>query len=106
MTVDDVYKLAAPRFRRKRIEQFLTFFKPDQHTTILDVGGCPRYWQNAPHIGRITILNLPGYVPPPEISGYELVYGDGTKLPFADRSFDIVHSNGVMVNLGAWERQA
>jgi hypothetical protein len=105
MTVDDVYKLVAPRFRRKRIEQFVAHLRPTGTTTILDVGGCPRYWENGETVGRITVLNLPSYVPPPEMNGYNLVFGDGMRLPFKDQAFDIVHSNGVLVNLGTWEKQ-
>ena len=105
MTVDEIYKLVAPRFRRKRIERFQRYLSPRESTTILDVGGCSRYWENGKPTGKITILNLPSYVPPAQFQGYGLVFGDGLELPFLDKSFDIAHSNGVLVNLGTWERQ-
>ena len=76
--------------------------------SILDVGGLPRSWLGVPIRSRITILNLG------PLSDYEAsflqanhvpVVGDGTRLPYADRSFDLVYSNSVIEHLGTWERQ-
>jgi hypothetical protein len=38
--------------------------------------------------------------------GLRFVYADGLRLPFADRSFDVVHSSAVLEHVGATTRQA
>src|SRR5262245_416257 len=75
---------------------------------ILDVGGLPRGWEGVPIKSRITILNIH---PLDDYEGYFLqsrhvaVVGDGIRLQFADKSFDLVFSNRVIEHLGTWERQ-
>ena len=75
---------------------------------ILDIGGLPRAWQGVPIQSEITILNIE------PINEYEATFlqpnhiaviGDGTRLPFADQSFDLVYSNSVIEHLGTWEKQ-
>ena len=75
---------------------------------ILDVGGLPRGWQGVPIQSELTILNIE------PINEYEATFlqpnhiavvGDGTRLPFADQSFDLVYSNSVIEHLGTWEKQ-
>lgn len=38
--------------------------------------------------------------------GVRFVFADGRKLPFADRSFDVVHSSAVLEHVGSRENQA
>jgi len=75
---------------------------------VLDVGGLPRAWQGVPIESEITILNIEAL---DDFEGSFLranhvsVVGDGTRLQFADKSFDMVYSNSVIEHLGTWERQ-
>ena len=98
----------SPYFRRRRFQQFLRIFSPTPSMRILDVGGLPRAWQGVPIQSEITILNIE---PLDDYEGsflqpnHNAFVGDGTRLPFADRSFDLVFSNSVIEHLGTWERQ-
>jgi hypothetical protein len=88
------------------LDRFSKAFSLDSHTTILDVGGCANYWKYRPIPARITLLNLPSYVPPADLRGCRLIRGDATDLPFDNDSFDIAHSNSLIEHLGTIERQA
>ena len=106
-----IFKVSAkisPYFRRRRFRHFLRTVAPTRSMRILDVGGIPRAWQGVPIESQITILNLE------PINEYEILFvqpnhttvvGDGTRLPFADQSFDLVYSNSVIEHLGTWEKQ-
>jgi hypothetical protein len=98
----------SPYFRKRRMEQFLRTFAPGKATRILDVGGLPRAWQGVDVKSEITILNIEpldafegSFLQPNHIA----MVGDGTRLPFAGKSFDVVYSNSVIEHLGTWERQ-
>lgn len=91
------------------MQRFLELFRLDEQTTILDVGGLPRFWTGVPIQAQITILNLcpldeydASFMTPNQ----KAVTGDGTCLAYADRQFDIVFSNSVIEHLGTAERQA
>jgi hypothetical protein len=81
------------------MQRFASEFAITPETRILDVGGLPEYWRTLPEQPRVTLLNMPraGAELP---AGERWVAGDGTYLPFADRSFDIVFSNSVIEHVG------
>jgi len=94
------------RFRRQRMARLLTAFPVCPEWRVLDVGGTIDLWLLCPVRPRLVLLNMPrgaDSAPPP---GVELVYGDGTNLPFADQSFDLVFSNSVIEHVGGAARQA
>jgi len=95
-------------FRQRRTAEFLHRFNPTRQTQILDVGGLPRFWRNVPIKSPVTIINL-GPLAPHEAdfltANQTFVQADATKLPFADKSFDVVFSNSVIEHVGSWEKQ-
>src|SRR3954452_25060600 len=94
-------------FRARRMRRFASEFCLTPSTRILDVGGNPRIWSTLPLGARpsITYLNMPRAAEPDDDSAH-LVFGDGCRLPFPDRSFDIAFSNSVIEHVGGPDAQA
>jgi hypothetical protein len=92
-------------FRSQRMALFEKTFAITNETRILDVGGSREIWQLASARPRVTLLNLPSALGPAG-RGYQQVAADGVRLPFKDRSFDIVFSNSVIEHVGTQEKQA
>jgi hypothetical protein len=101
------YALLSPRFRERRFQWFTDVISAPPQSTILDVGGYPWCWKDATRPYKITLLN------PHVLQGlsdqygdqFEFVIGDGCKLGYSDRSFDVVYSNSVIEHVGTYERQ-
>ncbi len=93
-------------FRARRMRGFQRRFRITATTRILDVGGTPFNWDLLHERPRVTILNLPRALEPADEQAITFVAGDGCRLPFRDRSFDLVFSNSVIEHLGAAEQQA
>jgi hypothetical protein len=108
MDIHSIYRPFFAHFRGKRIARFSASFPISSSTTILDVGGCLGYWRFGAIDADVTLLNQPAYnAPPPEhLGSFKFVHGDGTRLTYADQSFDIAHSNSVIEHVSTWERQA
>ena len=72
--------------------------------SVLDVGGGPGYFAEAfsdcfyvglePDVSEMSAAGL---------SGFGSVRGDGTALPFADNSFDVVYSSNVAEHIPKWQ---
>lgn len=91
-------------FRAKRMRQFVEIFNLNEQTRVLDVGGSLLNWSTVPVRPRLTIINLPGDSGGPH-EGAQWVLGDGRRLPFKDKSFDIVYSNSVIEHVGSFADQ-
>jgi hypothetical protein len=104
--LDTIYNKVSPYFRKKRMEQFLAEFQIEPATSLLDVGGYAFCWWGIPKAARITLLN-PHMFADPEYykQPYQFVVGDGRRLGYRDKSFDIVYSNSVIEHLSTFESQ-
>ncbi len=87
------------RFRAARMAKFQRLFRITEETRILDVGGTPANWTLLNVRPKVTILNLPRAIEEDRES-MTWIFADGCRLPFRDKSFDIVFSNSVIEHLG------
>lgn len=93
------------RFRGRRMALLAENVGLTRDMRVLDVGGTVEIWRLAPVMPRLVLLNQARarY----EIgAGETVVLGDGTALPFADQSFDLVFSNSVIEHVGSRAEQA
>ncbi len=106
MNIHTIYSLFTSYFRSKRMKLFFDTLNPDENTKILDVGGCQNFWSKLNCSSKITLLNIK--ISPKDAvfrSKYTYIEGDGTSLPFKDKSFDIVFSNSVIEHLSTYDNQ-
>lgn len=89
-------------FRTRRMARFARAFGVTERTTVLDVGGTPAIWSLLPRVPRVTLLNLK----PTAGSPIPVVVADARRLPFPDRSFDVVFANSLIDHLGTLPDQA
>ena len=102
-----LYNHVFVRFRRRRMRQFFSTFRPSRNARVVDIGGSVQTWnveaENHEPFSVTLINNL-------EYDDYtserfQTVEADATALPFPDNSFDIAFSNSVIEHLGTWEKQ-
>ena len=94
-------------FRRRRMSKFYALMAPASDAKVLDIGGRVNTWTTESSTSQqfpVTLINLEPAAEP-EDKRFQVVEGDATALPFADRSFDIAFSNSVIEHVGGWENQ-
>lgn len=96
------YRLFDFLFRNARNKLFINVMEVTSKTTVLDVGGTPEFWRKMPVTPQVTLLNVSNA---PRDCEFAYVRGSACKLPFADKSFDIVFSNSMIEHLGSWDNQ-
>ncbi len=109
-------KSLASRLRKKRLQLLLSLIEKlsvngdKRALRILDVGGTHVYWKIVPESFleemniEIVLLNLTKVALPVDSNRFSSVAGDACDLKaFADREFDLVHSNSVIEHVGSWE---
>jgi hypothetical protein len=85
------YDSVLPHFRRRRMRLLEESLRITSQTRVLDVGGTPLNWRLLEQRPRVTVLNLDAGD----------VVADGRRLPFRDRSFDLVFSNSTIEHVGS-----
>ena len=120
MNMHRIYAPFLRHFRRSRIDFLYRVLDIGPETRVVDVGGNTMFWEMAHRWGhavpRVTVLNLlgPDYGPP----GYRhssllphlrqkisWVIGSATRIPLANRSFDVAFSNSLLEHLTPWRSQ-
>ena len=99
MNIHRIYNLLMIHFRPKRMRKMAAFFSISKNTTVLDVGGSYKNWLFLEDTPKLTLLNI-GPKPKRLPARVNYVCGDARKLPFADKSFDVVYSNSVIEHVG------
>ncbi len=84
--------------RRKRMARFKELF-PQRFDLILDCGGTRQFWDLYGNVDARKIVVLSPFMPnnsATEGTALRFVVADGRRLPFRDRTFDLVFSNSVI----------
>jgi len=102
--IHSIYGIFLPHFRKQRMRLFEQVFQPTAATTILDVGGEDYNWTLISSRPKVTLINT-YYGRGARNSLFPKIIGDGRRLPFADKAFDIVYSNSVIEHVGSLEDQ-
>lgn len=108
MNIHRLYGLlfAATGFRRRRMQRFVEWMKPQPSTRILDVGGTLGNWRYLDLRLPITLLNLDlGHDREDYPENVRFRAGNALEIPFADGEFDIAYSNSVIEHVFTWENQ-
>ena len=121
LSVNRVSELIDPgtvgaEMRRKRAEKVEALidwiFRENGSCRILDIGGETGYWRffNWDFLRsrqvQVVISNFGSWSKPVDVDPgiFSFERGDGCDLPYADKSFDLVHSNSVVEHVGDWSR--
>lgn len=97
------------KWRKGRINEFLSRVAPPPNARIVDLGGTSSMWSLFEHDFQVTLVNLPGsfreQTSSPRVS---LVEADATDLRnvFDAKSFDVVYSNSVIEHVGDEKKQS
>lgn len=124
MQINEIYSLTKPGSlssritRHQRVKMFQTFLDtmaPTGNHTILDVGATSdqnydhsNYFEAwYPYPERVTAAGIDdASFLETAFPGVRYVKADGRNLPFADESFDFVHSNAVLEHVGSNAQQS
>jgi hypothetical protein len=80
------------RFRTKRMAEFERRFPSEAYEEIIDIGGTFGFWEGSAR--KVTLVNPA--VPASSQGTITSVSGDGTQVPFPDRSFSLAFSNSAI----------
>jgi SAM-dependent methyltransferase len=116
MLLDKAFRTVSDRSRRRKLELFYQIMQPTPQMRILDLGGEASHANQPnkqlldvyPHRDRLVLVNLffPNAKRATEVlPGLTALCGDGLRLPFADKSFDVCYCNAVIEHLFNYENQ-
>jgi hypothetical protein len=110
------FRYVSDRSRQRKLDLFFETMRPTPQMRVLDLGGeaaqptqpHKQILDVYPHRDKLVLVNLfydNVAAAAKALPGLRVVCGDGLKLPFADKSFDIVYCNAVIEHVFTWENQ-
>lgn len=112
---DSVAAAIGARVRRRMFDMFMRRFDPAPQERVLDIGvtsdrtyAASNYFERFyPYKASVTAAGLDdASFLESDYPGIKFVPADALALPFADASFDLVHSSAVLEHVGSIENQA
>ena len=114
--IQTTFRKVSNASRQRKLDLFYSLMKPTPQTTLLDLGGLLgdtdqpnlQLLNSYPHRDKLTLINL--YYPDVKhaaqsLPGLQAICGDGLRLPFADKQFDVCYCNAVIEHLFTFENQ-
>jgi len=104
------------RSRQRKLDVFFSVMNPTPSSWVLDLGGEATHPAQPhkqlldiyPFRDRLVLVNLllsNVQAAARALPGLKCVCGDGLRLPFADKTFDVCYCNAVIEHLFTWENQ-
>ena len=88
-------------FRKRRMRDFESLFHVADSDNVIDIGGTEFNWQFLKAEPHVVLVNIGGENW--ERGRFKRISGDGTRIGFPDRNFDIAYSNSVIEHVGDWQ---
>jgi hypothetical protein len=101
MKTSDFNKPFRTFFRKRRMRDFESLFHVADSDNVIDIGGTEFNWQFVKAEPHVVLVNIGGENW--ERGRFRRISGDGTRIGFPDRNFDIAYSNSVIEHVGDWQ---
>ena len=98
MKTSDFNKPFRTFFRKRRMRDFESLFHVADSDNVIDIGGTEFNWQFVKAEPHVVLVNIGGENW--ERGRFRRISGDGTRIGFPDRNFDIAYSNSVIEHVG------
>lgn len=105
MNIHNIFDIIRPYFLRRRQQVFSKLMNPLEQDRILDVGGDHSFWLAMECKAHVTLLNLLSLEVDHDKNKFSFVVGDGRRLPYLDKEYDITFSNSTIEHVGTFEQQ-
>jgi hypothetical protein len=103
------YRFLWRAWKERRFQRFITTIKPRAEEHLLDIGGYPFNWFRRGSVFKnVDVLNIKlalHHNAPPNTPSLKTIEGDARKLPFPDKTYDIIFSNSVIEHVGTLSDQ-
>ncbi len=105
--LSSIQRILSKFTRRKRLQLFTGLIRPEKAKFVVDLGGNENLWKfGAVGKGQLIAVNtIEKDLRGSQREGLKCIIADGCKLPFRDKSIDVLFSNAVIEHVGNREEQ-